>query len=128
PAVDRSRQLQSRIHDARHAPAAPARRSSGMGAHAGLLGGKGRVSRHRPRRRRLRLRLIPGSGRDPPPLSALTLGSSGTTPRGVLRGRPSGLTPPCPARMLPAKEGPMEPRIAPTDATLGAVVTGLALA
>ena len=30
--------------------------------------------------------------------------------------------------MLPDHEGPMEPKIAPIDATLGAVVTGLDLA
>ena len=47
-AVDRSGKLQSRLHDARHASAAQARRQAGMAAQPGLLGGEGRIPGHRP--------------------------------------------------------------------------------
>ena len=62
-AVDRPGELQPRLHDARHAPAAEARRQAGMGAHPGLLGREGRDPGHRPRRSRVRVRVsrnLPG--------------------------------------------------------------------
>ena len=56
-ALDRPGELQSRLPHARHAPAAEARRQARMAAHPGLLDREGRVARHRPRRRRVRLRV-----------------------------------------------------------------------
>ena len=56
-AMDRPGQLQPGLRDARHAPAAEARRQAGMAAHAGLLEREGPVPGDRPRRRRVRLRL-----------------------------------------------------------------------
>ena len=44
-ALDRRRELQSRLSDARHASAAQARRQARMAAYSGLLGGEGRDSR-----------------------------------------------------------------------------------
>src|SRR5207244_7009366 len=59
-AMDRSRELQPRLSDARDAAAAAARRQARMAAHPGLLGREGRISGDRPRRRRVRLRMSPG--------------------------------------------------------------------
>src|SRR5215472_6943747 len=46
-----------RLRDARHAPAAETRATSPNGNTPRIIGSKGRVSRHRPRRRRVRLRM-----------------------------------------------------------------------
>ena len=53
--MDRPGELQSGLSDARHAPAAEARRQAGMAAQPGLLGGEGRIPGDRSRRRRVRL-------------------------------------------------------------------------
>ena len=50
PAVDRPGELQSGLPDARHAPAAEARRQTGVAAHSGLLDREGCVPRDRPDR------------------------------------------------------------------------------
>ena len=55
-AVDRSGKFQSRLHDARHASAAQARRQAGMAAQSGLLGGKGRIPEYRSEGPGVRLR------------------------------------------------------------------------
>ena len=56
PWID-AEQLQPRLHDARDAPLASARRQAGMGAHSELLGREGCDPCHRPRRSRVRVRL-----------------------------------------------------------------------
>ena len=60
--VDRRGQLQPRLHDARDAPLASARRQAGMGAHPELLGREGCDPCHRPRRSRVRVRLSQRDG------------------------------------------------------------------
>jgi cation diffusion facilitator CzcD-associated flavoprotein CzcO len=56
-AMDRSGELQSGLHDARHAPAAEARRQAGMAAQPGLLGREGPISGDRYEGPRVRVRL-----------------------------------------------------------------------
>jgi cation diffusion facilitator CzcD-associated flavoprotein CzcO len=56
-AVDRCAEFQSRLHHAFHAPPAQARRQAGVATQPGLLERKGRISRHRPDRPGLRLRV-----------------------------------------------------------------------